>query len=44
MGNKEKRPASTPTKVREGVKRIKMTPRSGGSVVIPKGNGNAKTN
>lgn len=41
MGKQDKRPATTPTKVREGVKRMKLTPRKGGSVTIPKGSGNA---
>lgn len=34
--------APTPTPVRKGVKRMKMTPRKGGSVI--KGKGNAETN
>lgn len=37
----EKAPAQAPTKERKGVKRMKMTPRKGGTVTI-KGKGNAK--
>jgi hypothetical protein len=42
MTKKVERPASTPTKEREGVKRMTMRPRKGGSVTKPKGGDHAK--
>lgn len=42
MTTKDKRPAPEPTKVREGVKRLTLKPRKGGSVTLPKGGNHAK--
>ncbi len=42
MTKKDERPASEPTKEREGVKRMMMQPRKGGSVTKPKGGDHAK--
>lgn len=44
MTKKDERPAVVPTKVREGVKRMTMQPRKGGSVTKPKGGNDAKAN